>query len=297
MKLTIHTATYNRAHTLPKVYESLCKQTCYDFDWFVTDNGSTDNTPELFEKWCVEEKKFKIHYHQIQERGIPRALNYGINHISGDYVFILDSDDMLTPDGVEKIRMAISEINDKDDYVGVGFVRVNQFGLPLKGVWPKVNEYGYVDCTNLERNLYDLDADMCEAYKVSIIKKYPFPVWKDEIFAPEALCMNAMALDGYKLRWYKDAIHISEYCDDGLTKGAWNLLKSNKMGYAMLSNQKLLYEKNFKKLFKEAGQHIALSVVAGYPGYILKSNKPWVTLLALPYGAFLSVRRYMQFKK
>ena len=192
--------------------------------------------------------------------------------------------------------MAISEINDKDDYVGVGFVKVNQFELPLKGVWPKVNEYGYVDCTNLERNLYDLDADMCEAYKVSIIKKYPFQVWKDEIFAPEALCMNAMALDGYKLRWYKDAIHISEYCDDGLTKGAWNLLKSNKMGYAMLSNQKLLYEKDFKKLFKEAGQHIALSVVAGYPGYIFKSNKPLVTVIALPFGIALALRRYCQFR-
>ena len=163
-------------------------------------------------------------------------------------------------------------------------------------MWPKVNDEGYVDCTNLERYKFDLDADMREAYKLNIIKKYPFPVWEDELFAPEQLQMDAMALDGYKLRWYNEAVYVGEYQDGGLTKGNWDLLRNNKMGYAMLSNQRLLYEKSFKAKFMAAAQHIALSIVAGYPSYILKSNKKWLTLLALPYGILLSFRRREQFK-
>lgn len=296
IKLTIHTHTYNRAHTLPKVYESLKNQTCFDFDWFITDNGSTDNTESLFKIWCKEENPFKITYHKISERGIPRALNYGINHISGNYFFMLDSDDKLLPNAVEKIYKGILEIHDKPDFVGAGFVIVFDDGTPVKGVWPKVNNEGYVDCTNLERYKYDLDADMREVYKTDIIKKYPFPVWHDEIYAPEQLCLNAMALDGYKIRWFNDPIYICEYLDGGQTQGNWNLLRKNKMGFAMLSNHRLLYARSFKEKFKSAGQHIALSIVAGYPSYILKSNKKWLTLFALPYGILLSFRRREQFK-
>ncbi len=295
-RLTIHTHTYNRAHTLPAAYESLINQTNYNFEWVITDNGSTDNTEELFEKWTKEETRFPIIYHKIPERGIPRALNYGINHINGDYFFMLDSDDKLLPNAVDVIYKAIEEIDDKPDFVGAGFVIVFEDGTPVKGVWPKVNEKGYVDCTNLERYKYNLDADMREVYKVDILKKYPFPVWEDEIYAPEQLCLDAMALDGYKLRWHNTPIYVCEYLEGGQTQGNWNLLRNNKMGFAMLCNQKLLYEKTLKKKLKAAGQHIALSIVAGYPGYILKSNKKWLTLLALPYGILLSFRRRAQFK-
>ena len=241
--LTIHTATYNRAHTLPAVYRSLQNQTCFDFEWFVTDNGSTDNTKELFDKWCVEEEKFTIQYHSISERGIPRALNYGINHISGEYFFMLDSDDKLLPGAIEIILKGIATIDDNHDFAGVGFVRVTEKGMPIKGVWPKVNEKGFVDCTNLERSHYELDADMCEAYKVKVIKKYLFPVWDNEIYAPEQLCFDAMALDGYKIRWHKVAVYVCEYLEDGQTQGNWNLSRYNPMGYAMLANQRILYSK------------------------------------------------------
>lgn len=294
--LTIHTATYNRVHTLPEVYKSLQEQTCFEFEWFVTDNGSTDGTEKVFERWIEEEKRFPIYYHKIEERGIPRALNYGLNHINGKYFFMLDSDDKLLPGSIELILEKVKEIDDKPDMCGVGFVKVTEQGVPFKGVWPKVNEQGYVDCKNLERYKYNLDADMCEVYKVEIIKKYPFQVWKDEIYAPEQLCFDAMSLAGYKLRWYKNPMQVCEYLDGGQTQGNWNLLRNNKMGYAMLSNLKLLTARTFKEKFKSAGQHIALSIVAGYSSYILKSNKKWLTVLALPYGILLSFRRREQFK-
>ena len=294
--LSVQTPTYNRAHTLPGVYESLKKQTCFDFEWFVTDNGSTDHTAELFEQWNKECPPFKIHYHRIEERGLPRALNYGISHTEGEYIFKLDSDDELTPDAVEQIIRGIHETKNLEKCAGVGFVRIHRNGLPIKGTWPDTNKEGFVDCTNLERWKYNLDADMCEAYRTDIIRQYPFPVWKDEIFAPEQLCLDRMALDGYYLRWYRKAIYLCDYREDGLTAGNWDLLRNNKMGYAMLSNQKLLTTRQKRKQFKEAAQCIALSIAAGYPSYILQSNKPWMTLAAFPYGLLLSFRRRRQFR-
>ena len=119
---------------------------------------------------------------------------------------------------------------------------------------------------------------------------------KDELFAPEQLCLDRMALDGYYLRWYNKAIYLCDYREDGLTAGSWDLLRNNKMGYAMLSNLKLLTARQRKKQFTEAAQCIALSITAGYPSYIFQSNKPWMTLAAFPYGLFLSLRRRSQFR-
>ena len=47
--ITIFTPTYNRKHTLPRTYESLCRQTCDDFDWLIIDDGSTDGSREWVE--------------------------------------------------------------------------------------------------------------------------------------------------------------------------------------------------------------------------------------------------------
>lgn len=294
--LTICTATYNRAHTLTKAYESLIKQTCFDFDWLVIDNGSTDGTEKLFEKWNEESVPFKIHYHRIAERGLPRALNYGVNSAAGKYFFKLDSDDTLLPNAVETLLKGIDEIDGIDNIVGVGYVRIKTNGKPIKGVWPIVNEDGYIDCTNLERKKYNLDADMCEAYRVSVLKHYPFQVWPDELFAPEATCLDMMALDGYKIRWHKEAIYMCEYLDDGLTKGNWDLLRNNKMGYAILSNQRMLTADNYREKLRAAAEHIALSLNAGYPSYVFNTYKPLITLTALPLGLVLAIRRHEQFK-
>ena len=47
LMITVFTPTYNRAHLLPRLYESLCRQTYADFEWLVVDDGSTDGTASL----------------------------------------------------------------------------------------------------------------------------------------------------------------------------------------------------------------------------------------------------------
>lgn len=295
--ITVFTPTYNRGYIIEKLYKSLQKQVAHNFEWLVIDDGSTDNTEELFKKWILDDNNFNIRYIKVENGGKPRAINKALQLAQGRYLFMVDSDDYIVDDATLKLETWIKEIDDKDDIVAVGAARVYPNGEYIKGVAPDIDEnIGYLDVTNLERKNYNLDADMCEAYKIDIMKKFPFVVWEGEKFSPEEIVLNEMSLHGYKVRWHKDKIYICDYLEDGLTKGNWGLLKSNPMGYAMLYNHKLKFERGFINRFHCCCQHIALSIIGKEYGYIFKSNAKLLNIFALPFGILLSIRRKKQFR-
>lgn len=66
--LTIFTPTYNRAELLLDLYKSLCEQINKNFLWLIIDDGSSDNTKELVNKWKKENKiEIQYIYQKIQE--------------------------------------------------------------------------------------------------------------------------------------------------------------------------------------------------------------------------------------
>ncbi|MEF2901578.1 MAG: glycosyltransferase family 2 protein [Terrisporobacter sp.] len=296
--ITVFTPTYNRGYIIENLYKSLKKQKSNNFEWLVIDDGSTDNTKELFEKWQNEKNKFDIRYIKTSNDGKPRAINKALKIARGKYLFMIDSDDYITDDAISKIEKWISEIDDKEDIIAVGAAKAYPNGEYIKGISPSIDEnIGYLDATNLERKNHNLDADMCEAYKIDILKKFPFKVWDGEKFAPEEITLNEISLHGYKVRWHKDKIYICDYLEDGLTKGNWNLLKCNPMGYAMLYNHKLKFSKGLSERFNYCCQHIALSIIGKQYKYIFKSNAKLLNIIALPFGFVLSIRRKKQFRE
>lgn len=297
MKLTIHTATYNRAYILPKAYESLCAQTCKDFEWIITDDGSSDGTDELVRSWQNQDNGFPIVYNPMPHVGLPRAINSGVEKASGDWFMRLDSDDRLVPHAVEKVQGWIAEIESDKSFVGVGFARCQHDGSFMKPQTPLIDpKVGYVDADNIERAKYNLDMDMCEAERTSLLREFPHQCWPGESFAPEQLNHNAIALAGYKYRWRAEKLYICDYLTDGLTQSD-SIVKRNPMGYAMMHNQNILLRDTFQEKCRCAMQMTALALYAGNPSYLLKSNCMAATLLTLPVGAALSVRRRMQYKK
>ena len=233
-----------------------------------------------------------------EDGGRPRALNYGILYARGKFFFSVDSDDFLLPNSLSKMKNCCKEVENNSDYIGVGAARGFPDGSYIKGVSPIVNEQGYVDATNLQRIQFNLDADMCEAYKTKILKKYPMPEWPGEKFAPEQIALNEIALDGYKLRWHSDIIYQCNYLDDGLTKGSKVLEKNNPMGYAMMYCHMLKYpECSKKQKFYAACQVVALSIVGGHIEYGFQGQNKRLILCALIPGIFLAIRRRYQFRK
>lgn len=295
--LTVFTPTYNRGHLIHQIYESLLAQDYYNFEWLVIDDGSQDQTQSLFDTWLKKDNPFEIRYYRQENQGLIRTLNRGIALAKGQYFSKIDSDDYVVPDYAKNIREWTSTIENENDIYAVSGVRVTPDGHPLKGKWPLIPDIpGYVDATDLERSQYDLDADMCEAWRTEVLRRYPFPVWDNEKFAPEQIVFNQIALDGFKIRWYPVAMSVCEYQEGGLTKGARKLEIENPMGYAMMYNHKMKYEIPFKQKLRCAMQCIALSIVGHNPNYVFKSNMPVATFLMLVPGMILSVRRKRQYR-
>lgn len=296
--LTVFTATYNRGHLIERLYRSLQRQNCFDFEWLVVDDGSQDKTSELFSTWLAEENPFPIRYYRQENKGLIGALNRGIELASGQYFAKIDSDDYVVDDYIESIMNWLDGIRDAEDVYAVSGVRVKPDGTPIKGCWPQIPDVpGYVDATDLERSRYDLDADMSEAWRTDILREYGFPVWPGEKFAPEQLTLFKIALDGWKIRWYPKAICICEYQENGLTLGASKLEKQNPMGYAMMYNQYILLQKRFSQKLRNAMQMTALASYAGHLEYLRESNSKLATMLSFPVGMLLGLRRKHQYSK
>ena len=292
-RVTVFTPTYNRGYILDHLYESLCGQSDYRFDWLIIDDGSTDHTESLVNMWINSEKRFPIQYWKVPNAGKQRAINQAVQMIQTEYIFIVDSDDYLTADAIEKVNRWLTEIDGRQDLAGVSGIRGNKDYQPIGDEAGFAGEY--IEANNLERSRYRLSADMAEIYRVDLLRRFPFPVWPGEKFVPEAVVWDEIALQGYKIRWYKDIIYICEYLEDGLTKGSWNLLKNNPMGYAMLFDHQLKTTKNLKEKCRIALQMDSCICLANESGYIKRSNEPLLSCLLMPAGRLLARRRKKQF--
>lgn len=218
--LTIFTPTYNRAYIIKTLYNSLKNQTCQDFEWIIVDDESTDNTEQLIRTF--ENIGQGIQYVKQIHGGKHRAINKGVKLAKGDYFLIVDSDDYLTPNAVELIKMWIENLKEKDKKVcGVAGLRISSSGYSWGGI-PNFESKEYIDATNLEREKYGLLGDKAEVYSVEILKKYPFPEYDGEYFLTEGVVWDSIAIDGYKIRWYNEPIYVCEYLNDGLTKTGAN---------------------------------------------------------------------------
>lgn len=227
IKVTILTPTYNRAHTLVRLYNSLCRQSDRRFSWMIVDDGSSDNTKDIVEKF---EDDFEIKYIYKKNGGKHTALNTGIQKICTEYTFIVDSDDYLKDNAIELVNKWVDDVAGMAGIAGVAGMCVNELGAMI-GQFPDGCEY--IDCLNSERKKYHLLGDKAEVYKTQLLKSHPFPVYKDELFMPESIIWNQFSLQGLKVRWHKECIKVCMYLEDGLTSAARNIehFKRNYKGY------------------------------------------------------------------
>ena len=117
--VTFFTPTYNRAHILHRCYESLCKQSSFNFDWLIVDDGSTDGTEEIVRKWIAKEDRFRIEYRYKENGGLHTAFNTAVEAINTELFVCFESDDLFTPNAmsiIERIWPAIC------DSACVGFI-------------------------------------------------------------------------------------------------------------------------------------------------------------------------------
>ena len=134
--LTVFTPTYNRAHLLGRVYESLRGQTSQDFEWLVVDDGSTDGTGEMVRKWIAEEI-IPVRYIYKENGGLYTGYNTAYANIETELNVCIDSDDAMPPDAVEKI-LSVWKQKGSEKYAGIIGLDVDMDTLkPIGGLFPE----------------------------------------------------------------------------------------------------------------------------------------------------------------
>ena len=203
MLFTIFTPTFNRAALLPRLYESLCRQTFRDFEWVIVDDGSTDNTAAVVDGFRGKENLFPIRYFRKVNGGKHTAINYGVQKASGELFLILDSDDELPMDSLNKIAEAwqsVTSLPAKGKQIGgiCGYM-AHRDGTVIGH--PTIN--GVADSIEL-RYIYGVTGDMCEVFRTMVLREFPFPEIQGEKFCPEVLVWNRIATQ-YTLKVFQQS--------------------------------------------------------------------------------------------
>ncbi len=99
--ISVIVAVYNADKTLTRLLDSLKVQTLSDFEVLMIDDGSTDNSGDICDRYAEEDKRFKT-FHK-QNEGIGKTRQYGIEHANGEYTIHADADDWVEPDYLEKL--------------------------------------------------------------------------------------------------------------------------------------------------------------------------------------------------
>lgn len=276
MKLTVCTPAFNRAHTLNSLYKSLLAQTCKDFDWLIIDDGSSDDTRKVVEEF-IAENKIPIRYLYKENGGKHSALNVAFREVKAELLFIVDSDDVLTPDAIETILKDWDAVRDKN-LCGISYLRGYDAERVIGDMHPQ--DHAIDNFINLRYNR-GIGGDKAEVWRTECLRDFQFPEYPGERFISESVAWIYLAKRWDMLEVNK-IIYITEYLEGGLSKTGRRLRFQcpNLMAYGSLMT--MSKEFSTKIRIKQALLYIVYSKFGGKSfGQIVQC--PYRSLVALCY--------------
>ncbi len=202
---TVFTPTFNRAHTLGRVYRSLAAQTFRDFEWLIVDDGSTDQTPELVAAWQAE-ASFPIRYFRQANQGKHVAFNQGVRRARGELFLPLDSDDACLPQALERLWghwQAIPE-DERAGFAAVTGLCVDQAGRVVGRRFPR----DVLDSDSSEiKHRYKVGGEKWGFTRTDLLRAHPYPEPAGCSFVPESVVWIAIAAR-YRTRFVNDPLRV-----------------------------------------------------------------------------------------
>jgi len=212
MKITVFTATYNRAYLLERVWKSLIKQRFNEMEWVVVDDGSTDNTEQIIDN-LKGKSNFDIVYSWKENGGKHTAINEGVRMARGELFVILDSDDALEDGALNNIWNEWSSVENKQHIGGVCGLMRHSDGERIGNGFCSQNLIS--DSIEI-RSKYKVTGDLMEVFRTDVLKEYPFPEIEGERFCPEQLVWFRIA-QKYRLLFVNQIWCVRDYNEGGLT--------------------------------------------------------------------------------
>lgn len=226
IELIVVTPTYNRKELIKRLYKNLLKQSSYNFKWLIIDDGSTDGTGEYVQE-LIGNSQIVIEYHYKTNGGKGKALNYAFELAeSNTFLLIVDSDDILLSDGVNKVKKSVEEFN-RENIGAVFFLYELTNGKRILGS-KKVLNTTIVSNRYEYNNLYG-QHDGCIGYYSRAVKKYKYPEFDNETYIGPTVIQLAMSQE-FNIVFTPQVIGVAEYQPNGLTKKGRKLRFNNPKG-------------------------------------------------------------------
>ncbi len=106
-RFSIIVPVYNVGVYLSQCLDSICAQTFSDFEAIVVDDGSPDDAPAICDNYAQKDARIKV-FHK-ENGGVSTALNLGLEHAKGDWIYFVDGDDWIEPNTLETINKNIEK--------------------------------------------------------------------------------------------------------------------------------------------------------------------------------------------
>ena len=158
--ISIIVPVYNTEEYLDKCILSIMAQTYADFELLLIDDGSTDSSGSICDKYAAQDSRVRV-FHK-ENGGVSRARNLGIDNSKGDYLLFLDSDDWLASDTFEILHRTLER--EDADCVIFGFYQTSG------NIWAPEENRIYATIEDLKKNF---------AYPASVFLIMP---WKSILF-------------------------------------------------------------------------------------------------------------------
>ncbi len=186
---TVFTPSYNRANTLPRLFECLKNQTLKSFEWIIINDGSQDETEKVVKGFINENPDFEIIYKYQTNSGKHIATNEAAKMARGKFFITIDSDDAIKDNALEILLNKWNKIpeSEREKFKGVSCRtcntdnKINGCSLPSE----------YVDCSDLDfRFKNKITGELWGMTRLEIIKNHPYPTVKGLHFYPENIYWN-----------------------------------------------------------------------------------------------------------
>ena len=120
--ISILMPVYNVEKYIEKTLESIKNQTYSDFEVIMVDDGSTDSSGLICDKWAQTDSRFRVIH--TDNAGVSAARNTALSLVKGEYIFFMDSDDIIIPETLEELFDALVK-NDADISMGTFYYSDN----------------------------------------------------------------------------------------------------------------------------------------------------------------------------
>ncbi len=203
---TVFTATHDRAQLLPRVFESLERQTFRDFEWLIVDDGSTDDTEAVVGRWQAQ-ADFPVRYVRQAHAGKHVAFNRGVREANGRLFLSWDSDDKAVPEALERFIALWDGIpaDIRPGFSAVTVLRRMEDGTLIGDPFP----LPVTDSDPLELYFkFRIGGDKWGFHLTDVLRQFPFPEPEGATFVTESVVWFAIARC-YRTRYVNEMLGIN----------------------------------------------------------------------------------------